>query len=247
VDFRGTSDITALAETSELVVIQVELELERARADNDHLPAHPDGTSDVACASVLAGIVSDSASCNVAAKAVISGMFTLVIMVACMAHQRNLLTANVITHAALRTVPRSGGVVVKLFTQSTKWMGQLEICMEEVLGFHRMLIKRGEARWYSHFGMVKRILLFKPALEAIANKFKADRSLQSTANGSKVLDLLRCFRFWEQMETMSRLLRPVVIEIDMIERRSSNLSDVCAVYGHLYACFDSLKEETAAE
>jgi len=38
VDFSGTSDITALAETSELVVSQDELELERARADNDYLP-----------------------------------------------------------------------------------------------------------------------------------------------------------------------------------------------------------------
>ena len=200
----------------------------------------------MACAFVLAGIVSDSASCNVAAKAVISGMFPSVIMVACMEHQLNLLTANIITHPALQTVTRSGGVVVKLFTQSTKWTGQLEICMDEVLGFRRMLIKRGETRWFSHFGMVKRILLLKPALEAFADTFNADRSLRSTANGSKVLNLLRSFRFWEQMETMSRLLRPVVIEIGIIERRSTNLSDVCAVFGRLYAYLTYLKEETAA-
>jgi len=246
VDFRGTSDITALAETSELVVSKVELELERARADNDYLPPNPDGTTNAACGSVHAGIVSDSASCNVAAKISMSEMFPSVIMVACMAHQLNLLTANVITHPALKAVTRSGGVVVKLFTQSTKWMGQLEICMDQVLGFRRMLIKRGETRWYSHFGMVKRILLLKPALEAFADKFNADRSLRSTANGSKVLDLLRSFRFWEQMETMSRLLRRVVIEIGMMERQSANLSDVCAAFGRLYAYFKSLKEETAA-
>ena len=86
----------------------------------------------------------------------------------------------------------------------------------------------------------------KLALEAFADNFNADRSLRSAANDSKVLDLPRNFRFWEQMETMSWLSRPVVIEIGIIERRSTNLSDVCAVFGRLYAYFKSLKEETAA-
>jgi len=168
VDFRGTSDITALPETSELVVSNVKLELERDRADNDYLPPHRDGTSDATCASVLAGIVSDWVSCKVAVKVIISDMFPSIIMVACMAHQLNLLTANIITHPALQAVTRSGCVVVKLFTQSTKWMGQLEIRIDQVLQFRRMLIKSGNTRWYSHFGMVKRTLVGGSAIALLS-------------------------------------------------------------------------------
>ena len=123
VDFRGTRDISALAETTGLIVGQVELELAKALSENNYLPLLSSGGRDSACASVLTSIVSDSASCIVGAKLEFSRRFPSIVMVACMAHKLNLLTANIVTHPALKLAAGQCSKAVTFFKQSTKYLG----------------------------------------------------------------------------------------------------------------------------
>jgi len=58
--------------------------------------------------------------------------------------------------------------------------------------------------------------------------------------------MIRSQEFWDQTDLMARLLRPIFIDIGVIERRSSNLSAVCASFGRLFAHFTHLTDETAA-
>jgi len=246
VDFRGTREITALAETTGLIVGQVELELAKALSDNDYLPPLSSGGRDSACASVLTSIVRDSASCNVGAKLEFSRRFPSIVMVACMALQLNLLTVNIVTHPALKSAAGQCSKVVMFFKQSTKYRGLLEELMTVTLGHIMSLVQRGETRWLSHHGVVQRLLKLKPALVAFRDRYHSDRALRSTANGATVVELLRSPRFWDQAELVSHLLRPIVVELGIIERRNGNLSDVCATFGRLFAYFQQLKRETAA-
>jgi len=246
VDFRGTRDITALAETTGLIVGQVELELAKAQSDNDYVPPLSSGGRDSECASVLTSLVSDSVSCNVGAKLKFSRRFPSIVMVACMEHQLNLLMANIVTHPALKSAAGHCSKVVMFFKQSKKYRGFVEELMTETLGHIMSLVQRGETRWYSHHGVVQRLLELNPALIAFSDRYHSDRALRSTANGATVVELLRSQRFWDQTELVAHLLRPIVVELGIVERRNGNLSDVCATFGRLFAYFQQLKRETAA-
>lgn len=90
------------------------------------------------------------------------------------------------------------------------------------------------------------MLELKGALVAFGNKHNDDGSLLGTNHGAEVVDLLRSRLFWHMAEAMSRMLRPIVIEIGLVERRGSGLADVCASFGRLYAYFLQLKKETAS-
>lgn len=68
----------------------------------------------------------------------------------------------------------------------------------------------------------------------------------ATVNRSNVVDLLHSARFWVMAEHCSKLLRPIVIYIGLIERCSSNVADVCESFGQLLAYFQPLKAETVA-
>jgi len=186
VDFRGTRDITALAEKTGLIVGQVELELAKALPDNDYVPPLSSGGRYSACASVLTSVVSDSASCNVGAKLEFLRRFPSIVMVACMAHQLNLLMANIVTHPALKSAAGHCSKVVVFFKQSTKYRGLLEELMTETLGHIMSLVQSGETRWYSHHGVLQRLLKLKPALVAFSDRYHSDRALRSTANGATV-------------------------------------------------------------
>ena len=246
VDFPGTTDIKELPETTELVVLEVERALESARVGNRFLPPLASGTRDDSCPSVLTSIVSDSASCAVGAKKVLAQRWPSVILFACFAHQLNLLTAHIITHPLLSASAAKGARSVLFFSQSTKWRGLLEVCMDDVLGHRWKMEKRGGTRWYSHFGKVNRLINLKPALEAFSHTYNNDQALRLTRNGRVVLEMIRSQEFWDQTDLTARLFHPVVIEIGVIERRSRNLSAVCASFGRLFAYFTQLKDETAA-
>jgi len=127
VDFLGTTVITELPETADLVVLKVERALESAWVGNSFLPPLPSGTRDDSCPSVLTSMVRDSVSCNVGAKKLLAQRWPSVIMVSCFAHQLNVFTAHIITHPLLSAVSAKGTKVALFFSKSTKWRGLLEV------------------------------------------------------------------------------------------------------------------------
>jgi len=52
-------------------------------------------------------------------------------------------------------------------------------------------------------------------------------------------------RFWERAAVMRALLQPLVIELGIIERRTSNLADVAVSFGRLFSFFNHTKQTSA--
>eukprot|EP00170_Pyropia_yezoensis_P002458 contig_10283_g2462 len=244
--FRGTTDITSTAETAALVQAEIERELQAAAQDNDFHFTLPSGLPNDLCRSMVIGFVSDSARPNVGAKQAISGLHPSLMMVACFAHELNLVTGFVVNHPSMLSAATRMSMVVKFFSQFTMWMAMLEVSMDECNGPRLSFVKREKTRRYSHCGMVRRILELKGALVAFGNKHNDDGSRLGTNHGAEVVELLRSRLYWHIAEAMSRTLYPVVIEIGLVERRGSGLADVCASYRQLYAYFLQLKKETAS-
>jgi hypothetical protein len=67
-------------------------------------------------------IVTDSARCNVSARAILSKELPGVTKVACYAHQLNLLAGEVITHDTVKSVARTGAEIVSFFNGSNKYL-----------------------------------------------------------------------------------------------------------------------------
>lgn len=167
-DFRGTSDITAVPETTELVMSTVELAVHAAREVVDFRVPLANGAQDDLVASILAAMVSDSASCTVGAKDSLTLLHLSMLFIACFGPQFNLFTGEILTHPALTTTMPSCNVIIALFSRSTKYTGLLEECMDTKQITRYKLVKRGKTWWYRHLAQVKRLLLVKAALEEFA-------------------------------------------------------------------------------
>lgn len=93
--------------------------------------------------------------------------------------------------------------------------------------------------------MSERLLLLRPALEPFCNKFNISRGVLETSSRREVADHLRSRRFLDSGALIAALLMPVFIGIGLIERRSSNLSDLDAIFRRLYACKVRLRQRQA--
>lgn len=244
-DFRRTIDTNSTAETAVFVQSEIVRELQAAAQDKDFLQLLPSGMPNDLCRSTVIGLVSDSASPYFAAKQALSRLHPSLLIVACFARQLNLVTGIIVNHPSMRFATAKMSVVVKFISLSTQWMEKLEVCMGECNRRRLAFLKRGETRCYSPYGTVRRILKLKGVLVAFGDKYVHDRSLLETNHGAEVGDLLRSLRVLHLADVRSRMLRPVFIEIGLVERRGSGVADVCASSGQLYACVLQLKTETA--
>jgi len=224
-DIRRAADITGVAETADLIFETIDGEIERCVADG--VLARPGQEAESRSKlSVLVAVVSDSASCNVAAKRRLRVKYPTLFIVACYAHQLNLLSGNIITHTSMRAVTATASLVVAFFSRSTKYMGMLQQLVIALLGKPLKFKKKGDNRWYNHHAMVRRILQLKVPMVQFGNDKFMDADLRHTSNGPAVLDALHSWQFWERLEVLRSLLKPIVVELGIIERRASNLADV---------------------
>jgi len=243
-DLRRAADITGVAETADLIFETIDGDIERCVADG--LLARPGQEAESRSKlSVLVAVVSDSASFNVAAKRRLRVKYSTLFIVACYAHQLNLLSGNIITHTSMRAVTATASLVVALFSRSTKYMGMLQKLVIALLGKPLKFEKKGDTRWYSHHAMVRRILQLKVPLVQFGNDNFMDADLRHTSNGPAVLDALHSWQFWERLEVLRSLLKPIVVELGIIESRASNLADVSASSGRLYAFYSHTVDATA--
>lgn len=223
----------------------VELAVQAAREIDDFRVPLSNGAQDDLVSSILVAMVPDSASCTVGAEVSLTLLHLSMLFSSCFGHQFNLLTGEILTHPGFTTTVTSFNFIFALFSRSTKYMGMIEECMDSKQTKPYKLVKRGKTWWYCHLAQVKRLLLVKAALEVFSIRHCSDLELMATVNGSNVVGLLHSARFWVMTEHRSKLLRSIVIEIGLIERRSSNVADVCAFFRRL-AYFQRLKAETVA-
>lgn len=112
-DIRGTTDVTATAETALLVQEEIEREIQAAEKRQELLLPQPSGLPDDRCRSTIIALVSDSESANVGAKKVLSSLLPSLIIVACFAHQINLLTGFLVNNPSLGSAANNISLVVK--------------------------------------------------------------------------------------------------------------------------------------
>lgn len=226
-ELRSTADITAVPETADLVRSLIEGEVDAAYDESANgLPQNEEPQAKHA--SLLEGLVSDSARTNVGFKDELCAHHTAVLGVggSSFAHQLNLLTGFIITHTSLRSAAAHCNMVVTFFTHTTMWKGKLELCMDEALGKRMGQVKRADTCWFSHHSMAKRLQVLQPALEAWSTKFNTDRSLLATTNRWDFLELLRARRFWDHVGLLVSLRQPIVIDVSTVEQIST-LATVC--------------------
>lgn len=195
--------------------------------------------------SVLVAVVSDSASCNVAAKRRLRVKYPTRFIGACYAHQHNLLSGNIISHTSMRAVTATANLVAAFFSRSTKYIGMLQKLVIALLGKPLKFGKKGDTRWYSHHAMVRRIRQLKVPLVQFGKDGFMDVDLRHTSNGPALLDALHSWQFWERLEVLRFLLKPIDVELGIIERRASNLADVSASFSRLFAFYSHTVDATA--
>lgn len=122
------------------------------------------GLSSDDCASTVISMVSESESAKVAAKQTMGAFHPSLFIASCFAHQINLVTGFLVNHPSLRSSAAKMKKVVSFFLASEKRMGHLEECMDVSKGKRLSMVKRGETQWYSHYGMVRRLLEIMEAL-----------------------------------------------------------------------------------
>ncbi len=88
------------------------------------------------------------------------------------------------------------------------------------------LVKGGNNRWYSHYGMVTSLFRSKSALEHYKTPVSQDSSALSNSGAVSVLDIVDSSTFWMKLTLICEILRRLTIEIGMLECRSSNISEV---------------------
>jgi len=118
-DLRRTADITGVAETADLVFETIEGEIERCVADGQ-LARPGQKAESRSKLSVLVAVDSDSASFNVAEKRWLRVKYPTLFILACYAHQLNLLSGKIITQTCMRAVTATSSLVVAFFSRSTK-------------------------------------------------------------------------------------------------------------------------------
>jgi len=235
-DLRSTHDITGVSETADLVLGLLEKEIDDCVEAG--LYARP-GDASVPSASTLVAIVSDSASVNVAAKRRLQQKYPALIILACAAHQLNLIMGNIITHSKMKEASALCCVLVGFFTKSNLFMGLLHVIQDRVMGRRLEFIKKGDTRWFSHHGMVRRILDMKAALIEFSNVYFLHTGIKKTKKGPDVLKMLRSWEFWEMVEVLRSSLQPLVVELGLIEKRTAHLGNVVDMFGRLHAFYDN--------
>jgi len=243
-DLRGTVDITGISETGQLVLDVLNNTIDDGK-DEGLFSVAGVTTSNSPLPSTTIGVVTGYASPNAYAKKQLSEKYPALITTPCFSHQLNLVMGHILTNPVMKTAAAQCCLMVTFFSRSTKYMGKLQKLMLEMLGKKLTFEKTGVTRWYSHYGMVRRIIELKPALVAFANALVLDAELQATAYGRDVVAVVHDGRFWERASVMRALLQPLVIELGVIERRASNLADVAAPFGRLFSFFNHTKQTSA--
>jgi hypothetical protein len=154
-DFEGAEDLGTREEDEAAVLNIVRKSINSGSDSGIFLPAGESRSMD---SSKLVAIVTDSARCNVSARAILSKELPGVTQVACYEHQLNLLAGEVIMHDTVKATARIGTEIVSFFNGSTKCLSSLRGIQISEYGRTKSFVSRGETRWYSLYGLFRSIL-----------------------------------------------------------------------------------------
>eukprot|EP00171_Calliarthron_tuberculosum_P006148 IDg6148t1 len=102
-----------------------------------------------------------------------------------------------------------------------------------------------QTRWYSHYGLIVSITRSRRALQMYKESISHTSPLLRNTKAVEVLDTLGSASFWSKLSLISDILRPLTIEIGLIERKGSNLSDVMQSFGRIWALLMFKKSKDA--
>lgn len=86
------------------------------------------------------------------------------------------------------------------------------------------LATQGDTRWYSHYGLILSIFKDQSSLEEYKSLIVNSEPFMRNTTACSALDSIGNSTFWTKYGSMSDLLRPINIEIGLIENCGDNLS-----------------------
>lgn len=96
------------------------------------------------------------------------------------------------------------------------------------------LVTQGDTRWYLHYGLMLSLFRFRKGLEAYKSTILDSYSILSEIIVVSILDSIGSPYFWTDLGLLWDIIRPINIEIDVIERYGENLSQMAQYVGRLY-------------
>lgn len=232
IDVTRFEDVTATGETPSVIEEEISYEISTI--------------SSIVRGARLTSVISDSHPSNVKAKKELAEKHPDVCFLTCYAHQLNLLAGNVLSHTSTKETVKSAKTIVTFFNTFPKHRAMLQDIMMQQTGKKLEFVVEGDTRWYSHYGMVVSIFRAKESLEVYKQTILPTDPVLQRDTARISIDAIGSISFWSKLGLLSELLRPINIEIGLLETKGACLSDVTQSFGRLWALITSMLNYDAA-
>ena len=166
-----------------------------------------------------AGAAAGSASGNIAAKASFPESHSSAEHLACCAHQLKLIAGSALVRENANSAAASAKLIAIFFSKHSKRKAQLQRRMIAANGKAIELGKQGGARWLSHFGLLVSLFEARKALELRRLQMISEcNQILSKEAGMKSPTAIGDAQLWRKLELLASLIRPIAIEIKLMER-----------------------------
>ena len=166
----------------------------------------------------FSSIVSDNASTMVAAKRLVNEKYPHIIPVRCITHHINLLTNDIMKHEFSRLTISKCMKIVKYFHQSYKAGAVLSEDIKKNLVEGGGLKGYCKTRWTTAFDCLASILRCEGSLHNVLENHPETLS-------NEIKDLLRNRIFYQDVEELIKIIRPIKEVLISLEFKTTTLSD----------------------
>ena len=194
--------------------------------------------------SAISSVVSDSAPCNVGARGLLSLKFPELCFTMWFSHQLNLMAGKVSTQKSTISTKNQARTIVSFFNNFPKQWA-LQATMMNIGKKVILLVTEGDTPRCSHYRILHILFAARMNLEAFKSLVQSDTSVMSIKQSFQFLDTIGSSTFWMKLGLISELLRPLKIEIGVLERTGLNLADVAQSVGRLFALLTHKHREAA--
>jgi hypothetical protein len=166
----------------------------------------------------FSSVVSDNASTMVKAKRLVNEKYPHIIPVRCITHHINLLTNDIMKHEFSRLTISKCMKIVKYFHQSYKAGALLSEDIKKNLIDGGGLKGYCKTRWTTAFDCLASILRCESSLHNVLENYPETLS-------SEIKDLLRNRIFYQDVEELVNIIKPIKEVLTSLEYKTTTLSD----------------------
>ncbi|KAK7045151.1 ribonuclease H-like domain-containing protein [Favolaschia claudopus] len=151
--------------------------------------------------------------------------FPWVLTFACFLHGINTILGKIVSYPGIKEFIVATAAIVSFFNSSHYWGGQLE---EEAKAIKqgRSLKTRTESRWYSLILQALSVVVHRVALVRVCSRPDAQKKTNGmTPVSANVIKWVMNLQYWERLDQIIKVCKPLVDAIGNLENREVNLAD----------------------